>query len=121
MCVVNGQDKLVDTKQLLGIRKELAEVRDKVNSLVDALDSARVADDHSLSTVASGELAVSPFTVNVIDSHSLSSLSILSLLSLFSFYSLSSLSLYSLSSLSPRSLFLGRSCSRKQHWLGKER
>ena len=65
MFVVNGEDRLVDTKQLLGIRKELAEVRDKVNSLVDALDSARVAGDYSsTTTTASGELAVGPFMVN---------------------------------------------------------
>ena len=67
MCVsaVNGQDRFVDTRQLLGIRRELGEVRDKVNGLVDAIDSARIADGYSSATTASSELVVSLFTVNV--------------------------------------------------------
>ena len=49
---VNGQDKFVDTKQPLGIRKELTEVRDKVLSLVDALESGRAVVDHASTTAA---------------------------------------------------------------------
>ena len=58
--VVNGQDNFVDVKQLLGIRRELTEVRNKVNSLVDALDSASLVDSHASTIAENGWLLISP-------------------------------------------------------------